>query len=291
MSLLSPSLQAFWAVVQKGTVLEAAKMIDLTQTGVTQRIRSLEKQLGVTLFTRSRKGMRLTDEGESLLRYVKAARDLEGETLPSLNGKKSKTPIEVSICGPSTIMRSRIVTRLPMVLKKFPLLRLRFDLCDDEDVLKKLKSGITQIGILNPQKIGSELAKKSLEPERYVFIGPAAWKKRKFDDILATEAIIDFDAQSFSTLNLLKKYRRSLDFAQRRHFANNIDAMISLIKDGVGFSALPEEFVQPHVKAGTLAILHRDFFADEPVALAWYPRHEMPPYLKFLIETLTKKTH
>ena len=52
MSLLSPPLEAFWAVVRKGTVQDASYILGITQTGVTQRIRSLEKQLKTTLFTR-----------------------------------------------------------------------------------------------------------------------------------------------------------------------------------------------------------------------------------------------
>jgi LysR family transcriptional regulator (chromosome initiation inhibitor) len=79
MSLLSPNLKAFAAIVRQGTVHGAAQGLYLTQTGVTQRIRALEKELGTTLFLRSRKGMRLTQEGEALLRYCKGAEDLEGE--------------------------------------------------------------------------------------------------------------------------------------------------------------------------------------------------------------------
>ncbi|MBY0451706.1 MAG: LysR family transcriptional regulator, partial [Bdellovibrionaceae bacterium] len=60
MSLLSPPLEAFWAITRKGTVQDASKILGITQTGVTQRIRALEKQLKTTLFTRSRKGMKLT---------------------------------------------------------------------------------------------------------------------------------------------------------------------------------------------------------------------------------------
>ena len=63
MSLLSQNLQAFAAIVKQGTVMGAAKELRLTQTGVTQRIRSLEQQLATTLFIRSRKGMKLTSEG------------------------------------------------------------------------------------------------------------------------------------------------------------------------------------------------------------------------------------
>ena len=61
MSLLSPPLEAFVAIVRSKTVISAAKDLGLTQTGVTQRIRVLETQLRTTLFIRSRSGMRLTE--------------------------------------------------------------------------------------------------------------------------------------------------------------------------------------------------------------------------------------
>ena len=69
MSLLHPQLLAFMAIVERKTVLASAKDLGLTQTGVTQRIKALEAHLNATLFTRSRKGMMLTEEGQSLLLY------------------------------------------------------------------------------------------------------------------------------------------------------------------------------------------------------------------------------
>ncbi|WP_374034322.1 LysR family transcriptional regulator [Bdellovibrio bacteriovorus] len=290
MSLLSPSLEAFWAVVQKGTVLEAAKMVNLTQTGVTQRIRSLEKQLGVTLFTRSRKGMRLTQEGESLLRYVQAARDLEGDTLSKISGKKESSFFEVCISGTSTLMRSRIIPKSSTVMKKNPKLRVRFDITDTDSVLGKLKTGFAQLGALPANQVGLELDSRTLAPERYVLVGTAAWKKRKLDDILANEPIIDFDPQDTVTLDLLKKYKLADKAQKLRNYANNIDALTYMLQQGLGYSTLTEEFARPYIKDGSLCLLASDLHLDYSVALAWYPRTEMPPYFKQLVESLTKKT-
>lgn len=289
MSLLSPSLEAFWAVVQKGTVLEAAKMVDLTQTGVTQRIRSLEKQLGTTLFTRSRKGMRLTQEGESLLRYVQAARDLEGETLSHIGGKQVSTVKEICIAGSSSLMHSRILSRVSPVMKKNPQLRVRFDITDDDSVIGKLKSGFAQLGTLPANQVGKELDFKLLSPERHYFFGPSSWKKRKLEEIISTETIVDFDPQDITTLDLLKKNRLT-QFKKQRHFANSIGGVCDLIAAGVGYSALSEEVARPYVKEGLLTQIQAPHFIERSVALAWYPRAAMPVYFRSLIEALTKKT-
>src|SRR5277367_1249238 len=109
MSLLGPSLEAFLAVAKKQTVHGAAKELGLTQTGVTQRIRSLEAFLSATLFLRSRRGMQLTHEGQALLRYCQAARDLEGEALARIQGAGQRAEVRVQLTGPTSLLVSRVI--------------------------------------------------------------------------------------------------------------------------------------------------------------------------------------
>ena len=109
MSLLSPQLEAFMAVVKHKTVHAAASQINLTQTAVTQRIKTLESMLHATLFLRSRRGMQITPEGEALLRYCQAAKELEGEALARIQGDDLALEVSLSISAPTSIMRSRIL--------------------------------------------------------------------------------------------------------------------------------------------------------------------------------------
>ena len=155
MSLLSPPLEAFWAVVRKGTVQDASYILGITQTGVTQRIRSLEKKLKTTLFTRSRKGMRLTAEGEALLQYVKSSLDIEGMALSKIQRAAKDSVIEVGISGSSSILRSRVIPNLTRLKKEYPLLRFRFDLSDVDSNVDKLKSGVCDFALLEHGKIAS----------------------------------------------------------------------------------------------------------------------------------------
>ena len=61
MMIAHPQLPTFIAVAELLNLSAAARKLGVTQTGATQRIKSLEQSLGVTLFTRSRSGMRLTE--------------------------------------------------------------------------------------------------------------------------------------------------------------------------------------------------------------------------------------
>lgn len=286
MSLLSPTLQAFWAVSKKGTVQEASRSLGLTQTGVTQRIRSLESQLKTTLFIRSRKGMRLTKDGEALLQYVIGSSEIEGLALARIQ-KSAKTTIrEVSIAGPSSVLRSRIILQSLTALKEFPELRFRYDLSDTDSNAEKLKSGICDFAIVEHHDVTKEMDSKILKPERYKVYVAASWKRRAFSEILTTEPIVDFDLNDKMTFNYLDKYKHKTKALKDRHFANNTDALLSMVGAGIGYSVLSEDFALPYVKNGLLVDTEPAQYLDYKVALAWYHRPELPLYMKTLIKIL-----
>ena len=287
MSLLSPSLQAFWAVSNKGTVQEAARTIGLTQTGVTQRVRSLEKQLKTTLFIRSRKGMKLTPEGESLLMFVKQCLENEGMALSRIQKAAFESIIEIGISGPSSILRSRVIPKLIPLSSTYPQLRFKFDLSDTSSNSEKLKTGFCDLAILEHHEVSKEMDSKILRPEKYKLFAASSWKRRPLLDIIQNESIIDFDLNDRMTLNYLDKYKLKQHCRKERHFANNTDALASMIAAGVGYSVLSEDYARPHVKKGELFDVSPSQFLDFKIALAWYPRPEMPDYFKALIKALS----
>ena len=120
MSLLSPNLQAFLAIAETGTVHSAASKINLTQTGVTQRIRALERDLNCTLFIRSRKGMQLTHEGSALLNYCQQSIETEAITFSKIHRAGLETFVDITISGPTSIMGSRVSRQVNSLYKKFP---------------------------------------------------------------------------------------------------------------------------------------------------------------------------
>lgn len=66
-------LQAFVALVDTGSFTEAAYAINLTQSAVSHALSTLEAELGVTLFERSRKGViALTGVGQKILPHARA---------------------------------------------------------------------------------------------------------------------------------------------------------------------------------------------------------------------------
>jgi DNA-binding transcriptional LysR family regulator len=62
--------KTFIAVVETGSFVEAAKRVHVTQSTVSVRIKTLEEQLGKTLFERSKAGAKLTSVGVQFLKHA-----------------------------------------------------------------------------------------------------------------------------------------------------------------------------------------------------------------------------
>ncbi len=273
-------------VVGRGTVHGAARDVGITQTGVTQRIRALERALGVTLFTRSRLGMRLTAEGEALNRYCQRVRDMEGELLASLRGRAEEESVRLVITGPSTVMRSRVIPQTARVLEEFPNVAITFDLDDDQSGLGSLKRGEAQLAVLDRAEVPAELDSKVLAPMRYVLVGAKAWRRRSVRDVVARERIVDFNGDDDATLQYLKRHRLLAAARKDRHFANNIDALAAFVAAGHGYSVLAEEFAAPLIAAGVVVPLDPGKADRVELALAWYPRPEMPAYFAAVVREI-----
>lgn len=89
------TIQCFAAVVREGNVTRAAETLHLSQPAVTQQLKNLAERTGLTLFTRTAKGLELTPDGAILAQkadqalsvldeFRQTARDLAGQFKGSL---------------------------------------------------------------------------------------------------------------------------------------------------------------------------------------------------------------
>lgn len=286
MSLLSPNLQAFLAVYETSTVSAAAKRLAIGQTGITQRIRSLEKELGVTLFIRSRKGMALTTEGKSLLKYCVRARELEGETFSELKEGGLKKDVELRIAGPTSCLSGRVIPQCQAIFKKWPRLNLHFIIDDRENRLDLIKQGAADLVLLHPHQVPAELDSKMIKPDEYLLLGHPSWKGRELVDILQNERLFAFHSEDQTSLNYLQSFDLLQYLKRPRLFANENKALSSLLVEGVGFGLLSKEIAEPFLAKGQLIKLNQGRALKDSLALTWYPRPEMPAYFRDLVKVV-----
>ena len=230
--------------------------------------------------------MKLTAEGEFLLQYVKSSADIEGMALSKIQRAANDSIIEFGITGSSSILRSRVIPNLSEIFLKIPKIKFRFDLSDTAQQIEKLKGGLFDLALVESHQVNREMDSKKLEPERYCLYGPSKWKKRNFTDILKTESLIDFGSAACHSHLFLEKYKLESKVLAERHFANDHEAISAMTAAGFGFSILSKRLAEPLVKKNQLVQLAPNYFYDQKLSLAWYPRHEMASYFKAIIQAI-----
>ncbi|ANM21171.1 LysR family transcriptional regulator protein (plasmid) [Rhizobium sp. N541] len=107
------SLEIFLAVAGDRSVTKAAKAVGRVPSNVTTRVRQLEDDLGVFLFSRDGKKMTLTREGETFLAYANRLMAL------ALEARQAVRPLAPSGTLRVGTMESTAASRLPAALTQF----------------------------------------------------------------------------------------------------------------------------------------------------------------------------
>ena len=90
------SLRAFEAAARQRSLSRAAQELCVTHSAVSHQIKRLEQSLGVTLFNRSNRGVRLTGVGEALLPVLTDAFDRIENTLEGFTAAKHGDSLRVT---------------------------------------------------------------------------------------------------------------------------------------------------------------------------------------------------
>ena len=143
--------RAFAAAVRHGSFSGAAEELNYTTSAISQLITTLEQDLQVTLFHRSRKGVSLTADGERMYSVIcdfVRQEDLIYETAAQISGVLVG---EIVIAAYPSIC----ATWLPGIIRRFqetyPGVRIRIDDSIRRYILESLNSGRADVGFMSNQ--------------------------------------------------------------------------------------------------------------------------------------------
>lgn len=105
-------LRSFVTVVERGTVVDAARVLHRTQAAVSMQIKRLEETLGTLLFERTPGGLRLSENGAQLLPHAhRVLSALQTMQATAATGRKQHMRLG--------IIEDIAASRLPAVLQRF----------------------------------------------------------------------------------------------------------------------------------------------------------------------------
>lgn len=149
------TLQYFLTIAQEGSFTKAAEYLHMTQPPLSRQMRSLEAELGVTLFDRGGKGITLTEEGARLKERAQEMVDLMGQIKSDMASESANVLGEVRIaCGESDAVA--FLAKAAKELRRFhPGVTYRLLSGDGDFVADKLERGAADIGLLVTSSINN----------------------------------------------------------------------------------------------------------------------------------------
>jgi DNA-binding transcriptional LysR family regulator len=134
-------LRAFIAVADEGSFSAAARKLHVSQSALSQTIRSLERQLGVRLLERHSAGVAVTDAGGLLLREARALLAQHDRVLAAVAGQAAVGPATLRVGVPLELPGSVLPRGLADMGAAFPQTRAEISHASSAAQLAALEAG------------------------------------------------------------------------------------------------------------------------------------------------------
>lgn len=228
-------------VCELGSLTKAAEALGCTQSAVSHTINSLEEQFGFAILTRSRAGVKLTDDGQRIMPSVRGILNYYeqlNQTVSAIRGLDFGT---VRIGAFTSVA----VHWLPGVIKEFqqdyPNVDIKLLNGDYHDVEKWLTEGSVDLGFVNlPTSLNCECI--ALMEDKLLAILPPDHKFASYPKF----PLVECETEAFITLLETSNHdaNKALSAAGIKpniKFSTKDDyAIIAMVEQGLGISIMPE---------------------------------------------------
>jgi LysR family transcriptional activator of glutamate synthase operon len=272
-------LRYFVAVAHKRHFTQAAEQLSIAQPALSQQIRQLERELGVTLFERTSRQVHLTSAGEALL--VRAERILAEVEWARMEMQEY-----------SGLVRGRVVIgalqsleafRFPALLSRFHIRYPGIEIVLREEVTEQLVALLItgQLDLSVIQIIDSSwplelitlpiVTEKLLTEELVLVVAPGhslAHRQRVVVEELRNEPFISFKSGS-GLKHAITQRSLTAGFTPRMLLeSGELSTIRLLVAEGLGISILPRSVAEASGKA--IAVVSLDPPSARTLLLAWH---------------------
>jgi DNA-binding transcriptional LysR family regulator len=237
--------KVFYHVAKSLSFSEAAITLFISQSAVSQSIKTLEKRLNQTLFIRSTKRIALTKEGELLLKHVEPAIDLisRGENQLCADPKAG---IQLRIGASDTICRYYLVPYLNDFHKQFPNIHIKVTNGTSHQCAALLERNEADVIVTNSPNsaLNNTMQIKPVKEFHDIFIANPEAFPLKGNNIslkkLQEYPILMLEKKSTTSIFLHNLFLdHSLDLVPAIELSSN-DLLIDLAKIGLGIAFIPD---------------------------------------------------
>lgn len=243
--------KVFCTVAKCNSFSKASKELYMTQPAVSQAIMQLERELEVRLFTRTRKGVNLTNEGKLIFEYANSAISLIKLGEEKLLETKNLMIGELKIGVGDTISRYFLLPYLEKFHNKYPNVKFKIINSTTLELCEILKSGEIDIAICNFPINDSSFELKECVDIHDIFVCGEKYKSL-CDKELELEDIADlpliFLEQNSNSRQYVEKYMKSKGVKITPEIElGSHDLLLEFAKINLGIACVVKEFSKEYL--------------------------------------------
>ena len=293
MSLELRHLKLVTAIAEEGGLSRAAGRLHLTQSALSHQLHDAEEHLGAPLFHRLSRSMTLTPAGERLLRSAHAVLDELARAEREISGNGSASNAVLRMSTECYTNYHWLPSRLKVFHRKFPRVDVQVVVEATNHPLRALLEGKLDLAIVSTRVRNHRIMFAPLFSAEMVAVMPPdhLLARRPFvraEDV-ARETLIAYS--SYEDNLTLQELLRPAGLAPPRVLRVQLtEAILEMVKEGLGISILARWAVAPQVAAGNLRAVRltphgfrRDWCA------ATLRRKSLPTYLHEFVALLAKE--
>jgi len=281
-------LRTFVAIADAGGFGRALARLHLSQPAASRQIDALESELGVLLFERSGRGVRLTSDGEDLLRRSRLVlREVDSlqERARALNGGKAGL---LRVGATPQVIESTLAEFLRLYRRSSPDVDVRLVEDGGARLPSRLIHGDVHLAIL---PAGDErLQQRPLFPMHLIAILPTSHRlsRRKTLDVsdLADDPVLV--GSGFASRVWFEAACESAHFKPHVVLESAVPrTLIALARTGYGIAVLPSSVAIERGAVHVAPFVRGGRSIGRWAAIAWDRQRFLPPYAERFVESLT----
>lgn len=248
-------LKAFYVTVKLNSISKAAKELHLTQPGLSMQIQSLEKDLEVTLLTRSNKGVKLTEAGEVVFDYANTILSMQDNIERDLkNLKTNKKELLIGSC--KAVGEYALPCSIYIYKQEYEDVDINFEIHNTDDVIKTLYDRTINIGIIHGNKKVPDIKTEKITSDRLLLVTSLPLMKDTISLNEFKKLPLIFREKESGTHQTIKKALNEnnikIEDLNIIYELNSMEAIKTSVLSGKGISFIPELSIKRELKDGNL---------------------------------------
>ena len=257
--------KVFYFVAKTLSFSDASKQLFISQSAVSQSVKTLEKKLGQTLFVRSTKKVQLTPEGEILFKHIEPALHLIQKGENQLLETNSLNGGQLRIAASDTICRYFLVPYLNKFHTLYPNIHIKVTNSTSIECARLLEKGEVDFIITNAPNSGltSKMNARPIKEFQDVFVANAEYFPLQ-EQTLTLKQLQDYPIMMLERKSTTSEFLHShfqkhqLDLVPEIELVSN-DLLIDLARIGLGIAFVPDFCIPQNEKELFILKLEEQF--------------------------------